>query len=304
MPRRLPEPPFELGSLIPEFAPLARETTLLYPRAGSPGVRESSLGGPLLWPAGEPWPYCARPGHQTYDPVTYRDLTPGPVPMVPVVQLFARDVPRLAFPDGSDLLQLVWCPLLHAEEDTPAALPGLYWRRESEVVAAGLLRDVPAPGEGEYHDDFTPRPCTVSPTAVVEYPNWDLPKEFSDALGPRLGEIEERFGLWYTEFACALQSKVGGYPAWTQPPDWPHCAAGHRMEHLLSVAGEPAYGRWLPLDEHRPGVTAPALWESPADDAVMDAIGPDMVMGDCGGVYVFLCRQCPGLPYAHRYDCH
>jgi hypothetical protein len=49
-----------LEALIPEFAGLARETTLLYPRSGSPGVHESSMGGPLLWPAGEPWPYSGR----------------------------------------------------------------------------------------------------------------------------------------------------------------------------------------------------------------------------------------------------
>ncbi|MGW3248113.1 hypothetical protein [Streptomyces sp. NPDC001070] len=149
-----------------------------------------------------------------------------------------------------------------------------------------------------------PRPCTVSPTPAVEYPAQDLPEELARSLRPRLEEIEERFGDWYTEFASALQNKVGGYPAWTQPPNWPRCAAGHSMEHLLSVTGEPAYGRWLPVDEHRAGVTGAALWESPADDAVVDAIGPDMVMGDAGGIYVFLCRQCPDLPYAHRYDCH
>ncbi|REK89392.1 hypothetical protein DY245_16235 [Streptomyces inhibens] len=225
--------------------------------------------------------------------------------MVPVVQLFARDVPRLEFPAGKDVLQLVWCPLIHPEDPAGAALPRLYWRNETETetVAAGLLRDIPEPGEGEYEEDFMPRPCTVSPTPAVEYPKWDLPEELRQALLPRLRELEERFGYWYSEVASALQNKVGGYPAWTQPPNWPHCARGHRMEHLLSVTGEPGYGRWLPLDEHRPGDTQP-LWQSPADPAVLDTLGPDMDMGDAGGIYIFLCCQCPDLPYAHRFDCH
>ncbi|MFE0381253.1 hypothetical protein ACFW1M_38125 [Streptomyces inhibens] len=140
--------------------------------------------------------------------------------MVPVVQLFARDVPRLKFPADKDVLQLIWCLLIHPED-----------------------------------------------------------------------------------LASALQNKVGGYPAWTQPPKWPHCARGRRMEHLLSVTEEPGYGRWLPLDEHRPGDTQP-LWQSPADPAVLETLGPDMDMGDAGGICVFLCRQCPDLPYAHRFDCH
>ncbi|WP_329379933.1 hypothetical protein OG625_13910 [Streptomyces sp. NBC_01351] len=59
------------------------------------------------------------------------------------------------------------------------------------------------------------------------------------------------------------------------------------MEHLLSItASEPYGGRWLPLDE------------DPAE-----SIGHGMDMGDLGGMYFFVCRACPGTPYAHRYDC-
>lgn len=301
MTRSIPEPPFELEALIPEFAGLARETTLLYPRAGTPGVHESSMGGPLLWPANEPWPHCAQSGHWMYGPGG--EHTPESVPMVPVVQLFARHVPRLEFPAGKDVMQLVWCPLIHPGDPAGAALPRLYWRSEEEVVAAGLIRDVPAPDESAFDDDFMPRPCTVSPTPAVEYPNHDLPEDLGRALQPRLQALEDRFGYWYTEVASALQNKVGGYPAWTQPPDWPYCARGHRMEHLLSVTGEPGYGRWLPLDEHRKDTTEP-LWQAPADPAVLDAIGPEMDLGDGGGIYLFLCRRCPELPYTHRFDCH
>ncbi|MDQ0945765.1 hypothetical protein QFZ67_007470 [Streptomyces sp. V1I1] len=66
------------------------------------------------------------------------------------------------------------------------------------------------------------------------------------------------------------------------------------MDRLLSVIGEPGYGRWLSLDEHRPGAMQ-ALRQSPADSAVLDAIGPDMDMCDGEGIYMLLCRQCPAL---------
>ncbi|WP_236573381.1 hypothetical protein [Streptomyces sp. GS7] len=57
MPGDAPELPAEdLRTLIPEYAGLARETILLNPEPGDPGVRESSLGGKPLWPADEPWP--------------------------------------------------------------------------------------------------------------------------------------------------------------------------------------------------------------------------------------------------------
>ncbi|MFE6888165.1 DUF1963 domain-containing protein [Streptomyces sp. NPDC057694] len=260
-------PPYDLDHLIPELAALGRRTTLLLPKSGSPGDKESSLGGPMLWPAGEPWPTCGQPGHWAWP----NEKNPaGTVPMVPVVQLFARDVPALSFPEGMDVLQLVWCPLIHPQDQARAALPKLYWRNEDEVCAAGMLQAVPAPQEGEFEEEFMPNPCTVSPISVVEYPNWDLPQELRQTLQPCIEELEERFGMEYALLACALQNKVGGYPAWNQPPNWPSCERGHRMEHLLSV--------------------------TPEEDL-------DMVMGDLGGIYVFLCRQCPELPYAHRYDC-
>ncbi|MFB8772497.1 hypothetical protein [Streptomyces broussonetiae] len=161
MPRTVPAPPFDLESLVPEFAGLARETVLLYPRAGSPGSRQSSMGGPLLWPVHEPWPYCDQPGHWT------ADVRPDAVPMVPVIQLFARDVPWLEFPRGKDVVQLLWCPLIHEEDPAGVVLPRLYWRNEDEMLSAGLLTDVPAPDEDDYEEEFVPRPCTVDPTLTA-----------------------------------------------------------------------------------------------------------------------------------------
>ncbi|MFC8718960.1 hypothetical protein ACFUEL_16260, partial [Kitasatospora sp. NPDC057198] len=61
MPRTTPPRPVDIASLFPELAPLARRAVRLHPRAGAPSVRESSVGGPLLWPAGEEWPSCAGP---------------------------------------------------------------------------------------------------------------------------------------------------------------------------------------------------------------------------------------------------
>ncbi|CAL9428328.1 hypothetical protein SUDANB171_01990 [Streptomyces sp. enrichment culture] len=306
MPRVIPEPPYDLAQLIPEFEPLAREAVLLYPRSGAPGPGESSMGGPLLWPADEAWPYCARPGHWTAGTRdgSWRETSPGAVPMVSVIQLFARDIPGLEFPPGKDLVQLLWCPLVHDSED-PGQLvrPRLYWRNEAETGAREMLPDAPVPREGEYESDLVPRPCTVNPTRVVEYPGYDLPGDLLKTLGPRLEELQDRFGFWYTEVASALQNKVGGYPAWTQEPIWPHCGQGHRMEHLFSVTAEVAYGRWLPLNEHDPGTTQPR-WQAPAAEDIVDTIGPDLMIGDMGGVYMFLCRRCPDLPYAHRFDSH
>lgn len=300
MPHRIRPVPFDVESLIPELAGLGRETTLLYPRSGEPGVHASSIGGPLLWPADEPWPLCAEPGHWRPLRTPTEVVGPEPVAMVPVVQLYARDVPELPFPSAMDVLQVVWCPLIH-DDEVGSALPKAYWRNEQTVAAGRVLPEPPVPYECD--EDFMPRPCTVTPTRVVEFPHGDLPVDLAQALSQRFDEIEEALGFSYYEMATAVQSKVGGYPGWLQEPDWPDCRCGRRMDHLLSItATEPVEGCWSPLDEQEPGSSDPGP-NTTTDPTVVDAIGHGMDMGDLGGMYLFVCSACPDMPYAHRYDC-
>ncbi|AXE78788.1 hypothetical protein C5746_19785 [Streptomyces atratus] len=52
------------------------------------------------------------------------------MPMVPILQLFAHDVPGVEFPKGKDLLRLVRCELIN-EQDSGPVMPQLYWCREA-----------------------------------------------------------------------------------------------------------------------------------------------------------------------------
>ncbi|MGW2304592.1 hypothetical protein [Streptomyces sp. NPDC001809] len=58
MTRTTPPRPLDVEALFPELAAHRGTTTRLHPRPGRPGVSESSVGGPMLWPADEPWPVC------------------------------------------------------------------------------------------------------------------------------------------------------------------------------------------------------------------------------------------------------
>ncbi|MFF1482635.1 hypothetical protein ACFVYD_34700 [Streptomyces sp. NPDC058301] len=290
----VPPPPLDIAEHFPELLPHARSTTLLYPRSGAPDRRESSLGGPLLWPADEPWPTCSAPDH--YNPGRGCAVVgPEAVAMVPVLQLFARDVPALVFPTGSDLLQVLWCPLIHSEHDQWSPVPVLCWRSVADVAPGPLLDEAPQPYE--FDDEYVPRPCVVHPTDTTEYPNWDMPDDLSERVGEWSEELEEATGIDYWDAFTTRQSKVGGYPGWTQAPKWPRCVCGGQMEHLLTISASESCGRWLPVEERtRPG----SGWEVP-DTTQDDSHG--MIMGDAGGVYVFVCRACPGWPTIHRYDC-
>nr|CAJ89509.1 hypothetical protein SAML0523 [Streptomyces ambofaciens ATCC 23877] len=150
-----PPRPIDVAAVFPQLAPLARTATRLHPRTGAPTWHDSSIGGPLLWPAEEPWPHCEEPHvvdgiNSAQSPADLwlerrifaashgRDLTPeeretlerirpprtypvrlavqaydGPIAMLPVAQLYVRDVPDLSPPEGKDLLQVLWCPFDH-----------------------------------------------------------------------------------------------------------------------------------------------------------------------------------------------
>ncbi|WP_431682421.1 DUF1963 domain-containing protein [Kitasatospora sp. KL5] len=213
MARTTPPRPVDVEALFPEVVPYRRDAVRLHPRPGDPGVRDSSMGGPLLWPAEEPWPYC-----EDHHPATaYAPPRDAELPLVPVLQLFAADVPELPFPPGTDLLQVVWCPFDHEQGHVPR--PEVYWRDSS---ACDAERTPPRPSGAK--DDYLPRPCVLHPERVVDYPSWDLPEETGDALEERFDEVEEGTGWSYWSHLSVSEGiKAGGYPTWTQEPWWPDC---------------------------------------------------------------------------------
>ncbi|MFD5435083.1 DUF1963 domain-containing protein [Kitasatospora sp. NPDC127067] len=269
MTRRTPPRPLNVEELFPEVAPFRREAVRLHPRRGEPTCRDSSVGGPLLWPASEPWPEC--PEH------------PGS-PMVAVVQIHRRDVLDLVpFPEERDLLQVLWCPLRH---DGQWVVPQVCWRSVREV---GEVRPAPpVPADAAY--DQVPRPCVVHPERVTEYPSWDLPYEIWDALEDRFEQVERETG-WDYQFhlSTAPGIKLGGFPGWRQDPQWPVCPACRTaMDHLLTVRSTEDHDcrqAWTPVEDRD------VRWE-----------GTDLSLGDLGGVYLFECRACPGRPFTHRFD--
>ncbi|MFJ9761310.1 DUF1963 domain-containing protein [Streptomyces sp. NPDC101149] len=294
MSRHTPSRPVDVESLFPELLPFRRESVRLHPRPGSPTCEDSSVGGPLLWPAAEPWPVCRE---EHYDP-DGTDQPMSSVPMVPVVQVRRADAPSVPFPEGTDLLQVLWCPYGHGEFCYP--LPQVHWR---DSGAVGDVLPTPAPAD-ELPEDWYPARCVVHPEQVTEYPSWDLPDEVHGTLKGRFDELLAETGLRYSyHLAEAPGIKLGGYPGWTQEPVWPGCeGCGNRMEHLLTVSswefdGE-SWRTWLPEEDRADeNASGGRRWK---DDAHNPA---GLCLGDAGGVYVFECRTCPDRPIGHWFDC-
>ncbi|MFJ2762591.1 hypothetical protein [Streptomyces prasinus] len=225
MPRTTPPRPLDVEALFPESAAHRGTTTRLHPRPGRPGAADSSVGGPLLWPADEPWPVCTEPhgharGRRPADIHRQRQILAsawlrepdsgptgeerrllerlrqehrveeavahGPLPLIGLAQLYRGDVPDLpSGPDGCDLLQVFWCPFDAHGPTGHGMLLDLRRRRSWEVTEA---RTSPPRPQVVGFEGYVPEPCVLHPERVVTYPFAGL---LPEALRDRIDAWEE-----------------------------------------------------------------------------------------------------------------
>ncbi|WP_433342456.1 hypothetical protein [Streptomyces sp. CA-253872] len=321
MTRTTPPRPVDVTAIFPELAPFARTAYRLHPRNGAPTAHDSSVGGPLLWPAEEPWPSCAGP-HEWDKPKPVRGdhaeslegvrttrrllreeaSRPGPraerlrpeerealrqanarvpwpanpVPMLPVAQLWARDVPLPGLFAGTDVLQVLWCPFDHDEDGKP--YPRVTLRRRTAADVTDVLAEPPRPASVQY-SGYVPEPCLLAPERVTEYPNlmelallepglaeeiegesrWEAAGVRLDALVAEHPDLDPDDAERYEDlYRCALSLapgwKAGGWSTWgrTDPVDRPCPACGTPAEPLLTLASTEAYGdsgTWIPYED-------------------------------------------------------
>lgn len=279
--RTTPPRPLDVVAVFPRLAPLARPALRLHPRPGSPTPYDSSVGGPLLWPTRQPWPHCDK-WHE------------GPVsPLLPVAQLYARDVPLLQWPEKNDLLQVLWCPFEHPPEYKPPT--ALFWRTAADVT--DVLATPPKPSEVQY--GYVPEPCVLALEQVTEYPHFlalpkDLQQQVADwsvwqaagvAVDDSYAIAPEEF--YMDELSMAPGWKVGGWPLWglTDPIARFCIACGGAMSPLLTIASDEwADGRegWVPYEDQ-------AL--SMLDDARV-ANPPGVQVSDANHLQLYVCPNC------------
>jgi hypothetical protein len=211
--------------------------------------------------------------------------------MVALAQLTAADFPEIAFPPGTDLLQIPWCVGYHGgvpclPDGRRAADVQQIWRRAMDVTE--VLTDPPVPDLTDelpgFYETYIPRPCILHPERIIEYPYRDeLPADLQDrvkALDPNPD--------FYDDLAVAPGIKLGGI------------AYGHVNERCNSC-GTPGVlflqlgnfeldDRWVTVEE-RHLVTGTPEYE--------DADSPTGMMRDVGTGGLFTCPTNPdhGLSY-------
>jgi hypothetical protein len=237
----------DIEAVFPEMASLARTAVRLHPRPGEPTVRDSSIGGPLLWPADEPWPTCMSDDqmHAECDAV-----------LIPVAQLYARDVPGLPAPDGTDLLQVLWCP-----REGWDCLPQtrLVWRDSGAV--GEHLAEMPHV-DAEAQEAYLPESCIVHPEAVIEYPAaLELDKQLRDRItawsvreghDPAHDDGAYRWSGFYSDrLSVAPGWKIGGWGNWgvTDPVSFPCRVCDAAMVPLITVDSYEHGETWTPEED-------------------------------------------------------
>ncbi|MFI8389007.1 hypothetical protein [Streptomyces sp. NPDC085540] len=302
-----PQRPVEVTALFPQLAPLARPAVRLHPRAGSPSPHDSSVGGPLLWPSDEPWPYC----HESHDQVEQLyeaygvhvssdiEWHPGPNPMVPVAQLYVRDIPLLRPPGQTDLLQVLWCPFEHEPDLKPPT--ALFWRSSAEVT--DVLAAPPGPFAVEY-DAYVPRPCVLAPEQITEYPN---PLELSAELREQLQDwsrwraagsgVDSSYAPYPKSFYSSRLSlapgwKVGGWAPWglTDPVARFCSACDAGMVPLLTICSgewDSSTRNWIPHEDQSVAQQGGELEPNP----------PEVQVSKGNHLQLYVCPKSPEHPH-------
>jgi len=182
-----------------------------------------------------------------------------PIALLPVAQLYVTHIPDLEGqgPAGADLLQVLWCPFDHHEDQEYQPKTVLYWRDSTQIT--NVLNDQPQPA-AVMRDDYVPEPCVLDPEQIIEYPS-------IHALDPELqqrittwdahesnDEDEEEGHLYFHELSVAPGFKVGGWEPWNSTDPWPmQCRVCTSPIHpLLTIGTAETYAtgeRWTPLED-------------------------------------------------------
>ncbi|WP_455754323.1 hypothetical protein [Streptomyces erythrochromogenes] len=287
MRRTTPPRPIDVTAVFPQLAPLARPAIRLHPRPGSPTPLDSSVGGPLLWPADEPWPHCDEL-HEWYDS-ELDEWREGPNAMLPVAQLYVRDVPLLRPSGQADLLQLLWCPFEHEPDYKPPTK--LFWRSAAEIT--DLLAVPPVTAAVEY-DEYVPERCVLAPEEVTEFPHpLQLGKEFQQQLEDWNHGQESGADFYTDELSLAPGWKAGGWTPWgLTDPIVQNCAVcDAEMTPLLTIASKEWHFRrlsWVPYEDRDVAAVAGSGVEN----------SPGVQISGGNHLQLYVCPESPEHPHS------
>jgi hypothetical protein len=225
--------------------------------------------------------------------------------MLPIAQVYLRDVPMPCLPGPGNLLQVLWCPFDH-DPAKPEPKTKVIWRPDTEID--DVPGKVPEPAAAK-HPRYVPQPCVLHPEQITEYPNYlDLSKDLKDMVRRWCGEQATGTGpgsfytvdpkvFYWDELSTAPGWKIGGWPRWglTDPIPLQCSACGDIMVPLLTIDSlewDTSTRSWIPFEDQE-RAAAPTVIGAP------DPGRPTMlVIHDLNCLQLYACQTSPGHPHA------
>ena len=145
------DPPLEVTAVLPALKGREKTAILLHPEpANDLSPDASKIGGRIRWSKDQGWP-IGKHGE----------------PFLSVLQLRKDEFPEVTFPEESNLVQVLWCPVLSEDEEwAPEVM--VYWRTLETLDSIGA----PPPSISPERD-LVPRECRLWPERVIEYSRCD-----------------------------------------------------------------------------------------------------------------------------------
>ena len=246
-----------------------KTTTLLRPHGSKNeiGQQESKFGGIPSFSGFDEYPCCS----SCKTPLNF------------ILQLYKKDFPDFYFPDDSDLFQLFRCPNYDCpdanSEKYDLTMYHYYFNMSSDNKILKKPQHSLNEAEGEIPD------CFLKPIVKDDFPNYEDYKDDEFVV------IENKFGedlaeLFMSKYSAIQRSKFGGYPSYTQSPNYPVCTCGKTKEFFFQLSSEDPEdgGEQLP---------APDKWNAHG-----------LMIGDVGNIYYYVCKSCGPNTIESNWDCY
>lgn len=243
---------------LPEVKPLIqvkKPATLLRPRKADRALpfSVSKTGGIPNLNLFTEWPVCDECG----------------TPLNFILQIYKRDFPEFYFPENTNIFLLFRCPYLFCEcafsEKYDLKMFWFYGNVDTEKNAA-----VEKPPCTLEEPEMEMPGCSFNPLKIVDYPYYEeLDEELWNTFDEKYAGDIRVFDTFMGNYQPKAGIKINGFPSWADNPNYPVCTCGNRKEFFFQISSE-EYEEESPFE-----------WPLYGE-----------IMGDCGILHFFVCKQC------------
>lgn len=200
-----------------------------------------------------------------------------------VFQIYKKDFLEFYFPNDATIFQLFRCPNNDCKDSYNEFYDHKMFHYFSKVKCEINNEFIKEKNKLANFEPEVPN-CYLKPTEKFDFPNYD---DFNEE---DFVEMEKKFGEeFYEEFIdkynAIPNTKLWGYPSFTQSPFYPECNCGKTKDFLFQLSSE----------DTEDGIESPLYPNNWSSHGIM--------IGDVGNIYYFVCKDCGEKSIESYWDC-